>query len=66
MLKAILGYRQFIYSCVRREFQTKYQQSLLGSLWAVLNPLAMIIVYINQAMHLFLLLLNNFYFYLSC
>lgn len=45
MLKAILGYRQFIYSCVRREFQTKYQQSLLGSLWAVLNPLAMIIVY---------------------
>ena len=30
---------------MRREFQTKYQQSLLGSLWAVLNPLAMIIVY---------------------
>lgn len=45
MLQAIIQYRQFIFECVKREFQAKYQQSLLGSLWAVLNPLAMIFVY---------------------
>jgi lipopolysaccharide transport system permease protein len=45
MLKTILKYRQFIFSCVKREFQARYQKSLLGSAWAVLNPLAMITVY---------------------
>ena len=45
MVQVILQYRQFILECVKREFQSRYQQSLLGSLWAVLNPLAMIVVY---------------------
>lgn len=30
---------------VKREFQNKYQNSMLGALWNVLNPLAMIVVY---------------------
>jgi lipopolysaccharide transport system permease protein len=30
---------------VKREFQHKYQSALLGPSWAVLNPLAMILVY---------------------
>lgn len=38
-------YRGFIFGCVTREFQTKYRNSLLGALWNVLNPLAMIVVY---------------------
>lgn len=38
-------YRSFIYGCVKREFQAKYAKSLLGSLWNIINPLSMIIVY---------------------
>lgn len=30
---------------IRREFQARYRNSLLGALWTVLNPLAMILVY---------------------
>lgn len=45
MIKTILQYREFIFSCVKREFQSRYRQSLLGSAWAIVNPLAMIFVY---------------------
>lgn len=45
MLKALWNYRGFILGNVKREFQSKYRNSLLGSAWTVLNPLAMIIVY---------------------
>jgi len=44
-LRALWAYRGFIYGSVRREFQSKYRNSLLGSAWTVINPLAMIIVY---------------------
>ena len=45
MMKDIWNYRGFILGSVKREFQLKYRNSLLGAAWAVLNPLAMIIVY---------------------
>ena len=45
MLANIWQYRQFIYSCVKREFQSKYTGSVLGVLWSVFQPLAMIFVY---------------------
>ncbi len=38
-------YREFIRASVKREFQIKYQNSLLGGLWNVLNPLSMIFIY---------------------
>jgi lipopolysaccharide transport system permease protein len=41
----IWKYRGFIKSSVFREFQARYQGSLLGLSWTVLNPLAMILVY---------------------
>lgn len=44
-LKAIWLYRGFILGCVKREFQSKYRNSLLGASWNVLNPLAMIVIY---------------------
>ncbi len=44
-LIALWRYRSFIISSVRREFQLKYQNSLLGTAWTILNPLAMIIIY---------------------
>ena len=45
MLRTIWAYRGFISGSVKREFQIKYRNSLLGAAWTVLNPLAMILVY---------------------
>ena len=45
MMRAIWSYRGFIKGSVKREFQSKYRNSLLGAAWTVLNPLAMIVVY---------------------
>jgi len=45
MVRSLWAYRGFILGSVKREFQAKYRNSLLGGAWMVLNPLAMIIVY---------------------
>lgn len=45
LLRGMYTYRGFVLSSVKREFQSKYRNSMLGSVWTVLNPLAMIIVY---------------------
>ncbi len=45
MLKGVWAYRSFILGSVKREFQIKYRNSMLGAAWTVLNPLAMIFVY---------------------
>lgn len=44
-LYSIWAYRGFIVGMVGREFRSRYLGSLLGSAWAILNPMAMIIVY---------------------
>lgn len=44
-LRAVWSYRGFIQSSVTREFQARYQDSVLGALWTILNPLAMILIY---------------------
>lgn len=43
--KTLWSYRSFILGNMKREFQSKYQNSLLGALWNIINPLAMIVVY---------------------
>ena len=45
LLKAIWAYRDFIGGMVRREFASRYTRSLLGGVWAVLDPLSMILIY---------------------
>jgi lipopolysaccharide transport system permease protein len=45
IFKPLWAYRGFILGNVKREFQLKYRNSLLGTAWTVINPLAMIIVY---------------------
>lgn len=45
MIKALWAYRGFILGSVRREFQSKYSNSLLGAAWTVINPVAMIVIY---------------------
>ncbi|MDH4248310.1 MAG: ABC transporter permease [Deltaproteobacteria bacterium] len=44
-MQPLWAYRGFILGSVKREFQAKYRNSLLGGAWAVINPLAMILVY---------------------
>lgn len=45
MLGGLWRYRSFILGMARREFQARYLGSVLGSLWAILNPLTMIFIY---------------------
>ncbi len=45
ILVALWAYRGFILGSVRREFQAKYLNSLLGVAWAVINPLAQIVIF---------------------
>lgn len=45
LARAAWSYRGFILGSVRREFEARYRNSMLGAAWMVLNPLAMIIVY---------------------
>ena len=42
---ALWRYRGFVTSMVKREFRVRYLGSLLGSIWSILNPLAMIFIY---------------------
>lgn len=44
-LNSLWACRGFILGSVKREFESKYRTSMLGAVWSVLNPLAMIIVY---------------------
>ncbi len=46
MIRALWAYRGFILGSVMREFRARYTRSIFGSLWAVLEPLAMILIYI--------------------
>lgn len=45
LLKSIITYRGFIFGSVKREFQAKYRNAILGGAWTILNPLALILVY---------------------
>jgi lipopolysaccharide transport system permease protein len=45
LFRSLWLYRGFILGSVKREFLFRYHRSLLGIVWAFLNPLAMIAVY---------------------
>ncbi len=45
LMKSIIRYRGFIFGSVKRDFQSRYQNSFLGAAWLILQPVAMIIVY---------------------
>ena len=44
-LRAVWSFRGFVLTSVKREFQAKYSNSLLGATWTVIQPLSMILVY---------------------
>lgn len=43
--RALWSYRGFILGSVKRDFEARYRNSLLGAAWTILQPLAMITVY---------------------
>ncbi|CAK3664280.1 MULTISPECIES: ABC transporter permease [Vibrio] len=45
LIQSLYSYRGFIASSVKRDFQSRYQTSMLGVVWLILQPLAMILVY---------------------
>jgi lipopolysaccharide transport system permease protein len=45
MIKPLWAYRGFIFGSVKREFQSKYRETMFGVAWNVVQPLATIIVY---------------------
>lgn len=45
LFSGVWRYRGFVIGSIKREFQSKYRNSLFGAAWTVLNPLAMIVVY---------------------
>lgn len=45
LIRELWACRGFISGCVRREFQSKYANSIFGFAWNVINPLATIVVY---------------------
>jgi lipopolysaccharide transport system permease protein len=45
LVRSIFAFRGFILGSVKREFQAKYRNAMLGAAWTVLSPLAMIVVY---------------------
>ncbi len=64
--RALWSYRGFILGSIKREFQSKYRNSILGAAWTVINPLAMIIVYtviFSQVMHAKLIGVDNRFAY---
>lgn len=45
LIRPLWAYRGFIIGSVKREYQSKYRNSLLGAVWTIINPMAMIFVY---------------------
>jgi lipopolysaccharide transport system permease protein len=45
LFMAVWRYRGLISGMVWREFQSRYLNSLLGSVWSILNPIAMVFIY---------------------
>ena len=45
MLRALWQYRHFVISSIRNEYATRFARSKFGGLWAILNPLSMVLIY---------------------
>ncbi len=45
ILRIIWNYKFFIISSIKTDYKTRYARSKLGALWAIIQPMAMVIVY---------------------
>lgn len=44
-IKSLWSYKDFIFGSVKRKLHDRYHTSMMGSLWLILNPLAMVFTY---------------------
>ena len=44
-VRTLLQHRELVQSLIRRDIRSRYKQSALGIAWALLQPLAMAVVY---------------------
>lgn len=63
-VKEIYEYRDMIYSLVKRELRGRYQKSVLGMLWTLLNPFFQILIYTFVFTVIFPSSIENYYIYL--
>ncbi len=61
----VFEYRDMIYSMVKRELRGRYQKSVLGMFWTLLNPLFMIAIYTFVFQVIFHNPIKNYYVYLA-
>ncbi len=47
MFLTLFAYRGFILGSIRRDFTSRYRQSVIGALWAVVFPLTTVLVYVT-------------------
>ncbi|MEJ7912607.1 MAG: hypothetical protein WKF70_05585 [Chitinophagaceae bacterium] len=45
-LKEYLNYKDLLFRLVRKEFLTSYQQTILGPLWVIFQPLLTVLTYV--------------------
>ena len=64
-IREVIEYRDMIYSMVKRELRGRYQKSVLGMLWALLNPLFQIAIYTFVFGVIFPSSIENYYIYLT-
>lgn len=63
-IKELYEYREMIVSLVRRELRGKYKGSILGFLWAFINPLLQLVVYTIVFTFITRSNIEDFYLYL--
>ena len=63
-LREIYNYREMIFSMVRKDLRGRYQRSVLGILWTMLNPMFQIIVYTVIFTFIFPSNIPQYYLYL--
>lgn len=44
-IKALVAAHELLYTWVRREFKVRYSQSLLGAIWAIMQPLSLMVIF---------------------
>ncbi len=44
-IKALIAAHELLYTWVRREFKVRYSQSVLGAIWAIVQPLSLMVIF---------------------
>ena len=66
MIRDLLAYRTFIRNMVVKDLKLRYQASVLGFLWSMLNPLLMLGLYTVVFSKIMRVQMENYTFFLFC